>query len=53
MHDWRMGVSKKLEEGVEFLCKSNGIEMIKGQATFLSSNTLQLTNGTRSSSRRR
>ncbi len=46
MYDWRMGVSKKLEQGVEFLCKSNGVEMIKGQATFLNSNTLQLTNGT-------
>ncbi len=46
MHDWRMGVSAKLEKGVEFLCKSNGVELVKGQATFLSSNTLQLTNGT-------
>ena len=46
MHDWRMGVSEKLEHGVEFLCKSNGVELIKGQATFLSSSTLQLTNGT-------
>jgi dihydrolipoamide dehydrogenase len=46
MHDWRMGVSAKLEKGVEFLCNSNGVEMVKGQATFLSSNTLQLTNGT-------
>ncbi|MCL4375713.1 dihydrolipoyl dehydrogenase [Candidatus Marsarchaeota archaeon] len=46
MYEWRMGVSKKLEDGVGFLCKSNGIEVIKGSATFLSSNTLQLTNGT-------
>ncbi len=46
MNDWRMGVSRKLEQGVEFLCKSNGVELVKGQATFLSSNTLQLTNGT-------
>ncbi len=46
MYAWRMGVSKKLEEGVGFLCKSNGIEVIKGSATFLSSSTLQLTNGT-------
>jgi dihydrolipoamide dehydrogenase len=46
MHEWRMGVSGKLERGVEFLCKSNGVELIKGQATFLSSSTLQLTNGT-------
>ncbi len=46
MYEWRMGVSKKLEDGVGFLCKSNGIEVINGSATFLSSNTLQLTNGT-------
>jgi len=46
MYDWRMQASKKLEDGVGFLCKSNGVEVIKGTATFLSSNTLQLTNGT-------
>lgn len=46
MHEWRTGVSRKLEQGVEFLCKSNGVEVIKGQATFLSPTTLQLTNGT-------
>jgi len=46
IYDWRIGVSKKLEDGVAFLCKSNGVEAIKGTATFLSSNSLQLTNGT-------
>ncbi|MGA3021031.1 MAG: dihydrolipoyl dehydrogenase [Candidatus Micrarchaeales archaeon] len=46
LYDWRMGVSKKLEDGVSFLCKQNGVEVIKGTATFLSSNSLQLTNGT-------
>lgn len=46
MYDWRMSVSKKLEDGVAFLCKSNGVEVIKGTATFLSSKSLQLTNGT-------
>ena len=46
MLEWRMQVSKRLEDGVAFLCKSNGIEVVKGTATFLSSNTLQLTNGT-------
>ncbi len=45
MHDWRMSVSMKLEQGVEYLCKSNGIEVIKGSATFISSNKIQLTNG--------
>ena len=43
--DWRMSVSQKLEKGVEFLCHSNGIEIIKGTATFITSNKLQLTNG--------
>lgn len=46
MYAWRIGVSKKLEDGVGFLCKSNGIEVIKDQGTFVSSNELQLTNGT-------
>lgn len=46
MYEWRVGVSNKLEQGVAFLCKANGIDVIKGTATFISSNTLQLTNGT-------
>ncbi len=46
MYDWRMSVSKRLEDGVGFLLKSNQVEVVKGTATFLSSNTLQLTNGT-------
>ncbi len=45
MYEWRMAVSKKLEVGVEFLCHSNGIDVFKGTATFISSNTLQLTDG--------
>ncbi len=45
MLDYRINVSKKLEEGVGFLCKANGIEVIKGEATFLSSNTLQVSEG--------
>ncbi len=45
MLEWRMAVSKKLEDGVAFLCKSNQIDVFKGTATFLSSNTLQLTDG--------
>ncbi len=45
MLEWRVSVSKKLEDGVAFLCKSNGVEILKGTATFLSSNTLQLTDG--------
>ncbi|MCL4365364.1 MAG: dihydrolipoyl dehydrogenase [Candidatus Marsarchaeota archaeon] len=45
MYLWRMGVSKKLEQGVEYLCKSNGIEIIKSEGTFVSSSSLQLQNG--------
>jgi dihydrolipoamide dehydrogenase len=45
MLEWRMSVSKKLEDGVGFLCKTNGIDVFKGAATFLDSNHLQLTDG--------
>lgn len=45
MLEWRMAVSKKLEDGVAFLCKSNQIDVFKGEATFISSNSLQLTDG--------
>ena len=45
MLEWRMSVSKKLEDGVAFLCRSNNIDVFKGTATFLSSSTLQLTDG--------
>lgn len=45
LNGWRMSVSKKLEDGVGFLCKSNGVETFKAEATFLSSNKLQLTDG--------
>ncbi|MGD0510401.1 MAG: dihydrolipoyl dehydrogenase [Candidatus Micrarchaeaceae archaeon] len=45
MLEWRMAVSKKLEDGVAFLCKSNQIDVFSGTATFISPGTLQLTNG--------
>jgi dihydrolipoamide dehydrogenase len=45
MNAWRMAVSKKLEDGVAYLCKANGIDVFKGTATFLNSSSLQLTNG--------
>ncbi len=45
MLDWRMAVSKKLEDGVAFLCKMNGIDVFKGTATFISPSSLQLTDG--------
>ncbi|HVA82844.1 MAG TPA: dihydrolipoyl dehydrogenase [Candidatus Aquilonibacter sp.] len=43
---WRTDVSTKLENGVDSLLKLNQVEIVKGTATFLNSNTLQLTNGT-------
>ncbi len=46
MYAWRMAASKKLEDGVAFLCKQNGVETIQATATFVSSSELQLTNGT-------
>lgn len=45
MLEWRMAVSKKLEDGVAFLCKSNQIDVFNGTATFVSPTSLQLTNG--------
>ncbi len=45
MLEWRMGVSKRLEDGVAYLCKSNGVDVIDATATFMSSDSLQLTNG--------
>ncbi len=45
MLEWRVSVSKKLEDGVAYLCKANQIDVFKGTATFISSNSLQLTDG--------
>jgi dihydrolipoamide dehydrogenase len=45
MNAWRMGVSQKLEAGVAYLCKANGIDVFKGGATFLNNSSLQLTDG--------
>ena len=45
MLEWRISVSKRLEDGVAFLCKSNQIDVFKGTATFLSNRILQLTDG--------
>lgn len=45
MNAWRMDVSKKLEDGVAYLCKANGIDVFKGTATFLNGSSLQLTDG--------
>lgn len=45
MLDWRMSVSKKLEDGVAFLCKMNSIDVFKGTGAFLDSNHVQLSDG--------
>ncbi|ASI13861.1 2-oxoacid dehydrogenase multienzyme complex, dihydrolipoamide dehydrogenase (E3) component [Candidatus Mancarchaeum acidiphilum] len=44
-HEYRMGVSKKLSSGVESLCKMHGIEVFNAMGSFLSSNSLQLSDG--------
>ena len=45
LYNWRMNASKKLEDGVAFLCKSNGVEVVKGTAVFMSSTSLQIGGG--------
>jgi dihydrolipoamide dehydrogenase len=45
LYNWRMSASKKLEDGVAFLCKSNGVEVVKGTAVFMSSASLQIGGG--------
>ncbi|MDE1854875.1 MAG: dihydrolipoyl dehydrogenase [Candidatus Micrarchaeota archaeon] len=45
LYKWRMDASDKLEKGVDFLCKSNGVEVAKGSAMFTSSSSLQIGGG--------
>ncbi len=45
MLQWRMDTSRKLESGVAFLCNSHEVEVVKGTATFTSSNSLRLGTG--------
>lgn len=42
MQDWKSGVVKKLTTGVQGLLKANGVEIIKGTATFKDSKTLEV-----------
>ncbi|MBM4315954.1 MAG: dihydrolipoyl dehydrogenase [Deltaproteobacteria bacterium] len=42
MQDWKQGVVKKLTTGVQGLLKANGVEIIKGTATFKDSKTLEV-----------
>ncbi len=45
LNKWRVEASAKLENGVGFLCKSNGVEVVKGTAVFTSSSSLQIGGG--------
>jgi dihydrolipoamide dehydrogenase len=45
LHRWRMDASSKLEKGVDFLCRSNGVEVVKGTGVFVSSSSLQIGGG--------
>jgi dihydrolipoamide dehydrogenase len=42
MQDWKSGVVKKLTTGVQGLLKANGVEIIKGTASFKDSKTLEV-----------
>ncbi|VVC02555.1 Dihydrolipoyl dehydrogenase [Candidatus Bilamarchaeum dharawalense] len=46
---WKDGVVEKLRNGIEMICRFNGVDVIKGKAFFTSSNTLsvQTENGMR------
>ncbi|MBL7056392.1 dihydrolipoyl dehydrogenase [Candidatus Woesearchaeota archaeon] len=44
MQEWKDGVVSKLTNGVSMLCKANNVELIKGTATFESSNKLRIDN---------
>lgn len=39
---WKQGVVDKLVSGVSQLCKVNGVEIIQGEARFLSTNTIEV-----------
>ena len=45
MQEWKEGIVSKLNKGIEFLCKKNKVEVVKGTAFFESSNRLKVTNG--------
>jgi dihydrolipoamide dehydrogenase len=40
---WKDGIVKKLTGGVSTLCKGNGAEILKGEAKFVSKDTLEVT----------
>lgn len=44
MQEWKNGIVSKLNKGIEFLCKKNNVEVVKGTAFFESSNRLKIAN---------
>ncbi len=42
MIEWKGGIVSKLTKGIEFLCKQNNIQVIKGTASFESSSKLKI-----------
>lgn len=44
MQSWKKDVVKKLVEGIAFLCKNYGVEILKGKAFFKDSRTLGIPN---------
>ncbi|MCH8328774.1 MAG: dihydrolipoyl dehydrogenase [Nanoarchaeota archaeon] len=45
MQEWKDEIVFKLNKGIEFLCKKNNVEVVKGTAFFEGSNRLKVTNG--------
>ena len=45
MQEWKDGVVSKLITGIEFLCKKNNVEVVKGSVFFENSNRLKIING--------
>lgn len=45
MQDWKDSIISNLNKGIESLCKSNKIKVVRGEAYFEGSNKLKVTNG--------
>ncbi|MBU90314.1 dihydrolipoyl dehydrogenase [Candidatus Woesearchaeota archaeon] len=43
MQEWKNGITTKLNKGIEFLCRKNNVNIVKGTAFFESSNRLKIT----------
>ncbi|MFT7616167.1 MAG: dihydrolipoamide dehydrogenase [Candidatus Woesearchaeota archaeon] len=42
MNDWKQSVTDRLEEGIQQLCKKNGVEVIEGKAIFTDDHTVRI-----------